>query len=940
MNFLTIRKPRHSSRSRLQRWIAHVTCLAGLATSNLFAADVAVTAPGDAGPGTLRDGLGISANGDRLVFSSALNGMSLANGSPLAFDHAVTLLDQNSITITETHAYTLATPLTVDWKGTLNLNGVLFDGASAGSLIKTGIGTLTLSQANTFSGGTTLVGGTLHLFNDRALGTGLLTVNNQVGNAVVDLGNGANIGNNVLLKTNLVVNNAVGTTSQLSGIISELGGSFELNKTGTGTLILSGANTFSGGVYVSNDSTIRVESSNGLGTGKVTVAGALNLDLGNGINVGNHIFLGNHFTANVSSGTATLSGVIDEVASSQLTKTGTGTLILTGANSYTGGTVINQGTLQGNSTSLVGNIFNSGTVVFDQSVLGHFDGNISGSGDLVKTGAGTVIFNGTNSYAGMTSINQGELQVHGSTTSNVNVANPSATLSGDGSVGSVTNDGTVRPGTSTLGDLNVNGSFTQHAGGTTVIGINSAGNTPGVNNGHLNVTGNAALDGTLNVAAQGGGTYTSGTQYTILNSTGTVTGQFSSIVSNLSMFSINAIYDPQDIMIQLQRKSSLNEVATTQNQSAVGTALDNITLTSTGGLFDMINTLGAQSAADQRQSLNQLSGDIFGSTQTIGLQVGDVFQQRLNSRLINNGQFLAGAANTPIGTDQSGDVRGQSPDGSTFGWLMGYGVGGNLRSDNNAGGVRYSQGGGLYGIDFGADETGVIGITGGNSYVGFHDGLDSSGQLTAYQVGLYALKHNEHAYWLGSTNYGYDNFGTNRTVTVGGQNQFLHGNYDAHQLGAYTEAGLKLHAGLIQVQPLIGLQYLYLAQQGFSESGGPAALNVSANQANSLRTQLGGRLVVESITGKFGEIWTPYWHGRWVSELLDNDHIVNASFNGAPIGGVFTSHGNRLGTNYGILGKGLQVQLNEQWSLFGNYDLMIGGRIDAHTGSFGAVYVW
>lgn len=940
MNVLPIRNPRHSSRSRFHRWIAQVTCLAGLTTSSLFAADIPITDPGDSGPGTLRNGLGLSGNGDRLVFSSALNGTTLANGSPLAFGHSVTLLDQNSITVTDTHAYTLAAPLTIDWQGSLNLNGAMSNGSSAGSLIKTGTGTLTLSQASTFSGGTTLIGGTLHLLNDTALGTGLLTVNNQVGNAVVDLGNGVNLGNSTLLKTNLVVNNAAGTTSQLSGIFSETGGSFELNKTGTGTLILSGVNTFSGGVYVSNDSTIRVENGSGLGTGKVTVAGALTLDLANGINVGNHIFLGNHFTANVSSGTATLSGVIDEVAASQMTKTGAGTLILAGPNSYTGGTLVSQGTLQGNSTSLIGNITNNSTVIFDQSTLGHYDGNISGTGDLTKTGAGTVIFNGTNNYAGTTTISQGELQVHGSTTSGVNVMDQSATLSGDGSVGSVTNDGIVRPGTSTLGNLNVNGSFTQYAGGTTVIGINAAGNTPGVNNGHLNVTGNTALDGTLNVVAQGGGTFTSGTQYTILNSSGTVTGQFSSIVSNLSMFSVDAIYDPHDVMIQLQRKSTLNEVATTQNQSAVGTALDNITLTSTGGLFDMINTLGAQSAADQRQSLSQLSGDIFGSTQTIGLEVGDVFQQRLNSRLINNGQFLAGAANNPVTTDLSNDARGQSPNSSTFGWMIGYGVAGNLRSDGNAGGVRYSQGGGLYGIDFGSDETGVIGITGGNSYVGFRDGNDSSGQLTAYQVGLYALKHNEHAYWLGSTNYGYDSFGTNRTVGIGGQNQYLHGNFGAHQLGAYNEAGLKLHAGLIQVQPLIGLQYLYQAQQGFSESGGPAALNVSANQANSLRTQLGGRLIVERITGKCGEVWTPYWHGRWVSELLDNDQIVNASFNGAPIGGVFTTHGNRLGTNYAILGKGLQVQLNEQWSLFGNYDLMIGGRIDAHTGSVGTVYVW
>ena len=73
---------------------------------------------------------------------------------------------------------------------------------------------------------------------------------------------------------------------------------------------------------------------------------------------------------------------------------------------------------------------------------------------------------------------------------------------------------------------------------------------------------------------------------------------------------------------------------------------------------------------------------------------------------------------------------------------------------------------------------------------------------------------------------------------------------------------------------------------------------------------------------------------------LDNNRIVNASFNGAPIGGTFTSHGTRLGNNYALLGKGLQVQLTDQWSLFGSYDLMVGSGIHAHTGSLGSVYVW
>ena len=231
------------------------------------------------------------------------------------------------------------------------------------------------------------------------------------------------------------------------------------------------------------------------------------------------------------------------------------------------------------------------------------------------------------------------------------------------------------------------------------------------------------------------------------------------------------------------------------------------------------------------------------------------------------------------------EVRGQSPTSLIEyihpGWIQGYGVGGNLRSDGNAAAMNYSQGGALYGMDLAADETGMIGITGGNSYVGFSDGFGGGGQLTSYQAGLYALKHNDAAYLLGTANYGYDSFGTNRNVNIGGASQTLRVIYGGYQFGAYTVAGLKFDARWVHFQPLVGLQYLYLSQQGFDESGGPAALNVSGSQADSLRTNVGGRIVVDRLTGPWGAVWTPYWHARWVSELLDNDRIVNASFNGA-----------------------------------------------------------
>jgi autotransporter-associated beta strand protein len=163
----------------------------------------------------------------------------------------------------------------------------------------------------------------------------------------------------------------------------------------------------------------------------------LKLDLASELGVStiaNKISLGNSFKANVNSGTATLSGDISETSSSQFTKTGAGKLILSGTNTFTGGMINNEGTLQGDSSSLVGNITNNSSLIFNQRGAGTYAGNITGTGDLTKTGSGILNFSGTSSLLSTAMVNAGNLQVTGSMTGPVNVTGFAAELSGTGSV--------------------------------------------------------------------------------------------------------------------------------------------------------------------------------------------------------------------------------------------------------------------------------------------------------------------------------------------------------------------------------------------------------------------------------------------------------------------------------------------------------------------------
>ncbi|HRJ72164.1 MAG TPA: autotransporter domain-containing protein [Terrimicrobiaceae bacterium] len=99
-----------------------------------------------------------------------------------------------------------------------------------------------------------------------------------------------------------------------------------------------------------------------------------------------------------------------------LIKTGAdGRLVLTGSNIYTGGTTLASGTLQigngGVTGSIVGDLVNDGVLVFDRTNDWEFGGVISGSGSVVKNGAGAVLLSGANTFSGTTQLNAGTLRI-------------------------------------------------------------------------------------------------------------------------------------------------------------------------------------------------------------------------------------------------------------------------------------------------------------------------------------------------------------------------------------------------------------------------------------------------------------------------------------------------------------------------------------------------
>jgi len=362
----------------------------------------------------------------------------------------------------------IASTLTLNNAGPNSFGGIL-GGTGTNennfALIKSGAGALTLTAANTFTGGTSVTGGSLFLSgaSNRLSTTGNITINgsgtfldlggnSQTTSGTVTLNRGT-LQNGILTSTTNAFesNNSILVTAVLDGAVG-------LNRTGTGDLILSAANTYTGTTSLGGSGKIRINNISSLGTGTLSFNGGileLNANLGAIANAMTATS-GNSFRLDSapSGFNATFSGNLTGDATNGLIKSGTGgTITLSGANNtFAGDTTINSGRIAlGNALALQNSTYDTtgdtgviglNVIGFTTPTLGGLAGNvnlataITGYGAvsqltlnpqsgtrtysgviangaanmaLVKTGAGTQVLSGANTYTGQTTVGAGTL---------------------------------------------------------------------------------------------------------------------------------------------------------------------------------------------------------------------------------------------------------------------------------------------------------------------------------------------------------------------------------------------------------------------------------------------------------------------------------------------------------------------------------------------------
>jgi outer membrane autotransporter protein len=741
-------------------------------------------------------------------------------------------------------------------------NTILFAGAisGSGSVSQIGSGITILTGFNTYLGGTTISAGALQIGNG---GTAGFIIGNVADNGILAFDR---------------------SDFTFGGTIS---GSGSVSQIGPGTTILTSNNSYTGSTTISAG-TLQ------LGSGGTT--GSIQGDV-------------------VDNGTAAIDHsdtvLFDHVISGTggFVQLGSGTTILTGANTYTGGTMISAGTLQvangGTSGSIVGDVGDNGTLVFDRSDSFTIAGAISGAGGVSQIGTGTTILTGTNTYTAGTTISAGTLQLgNGGTSGSIKsfvvdngtlVFDRSDTvtlafaISGSGSVNQIGSGVTILTATSTYtgptsvtsGTLEVNGSIANSAttvnSGATLKGNGTVGSltlatggtvAPGNSIGTLHVAGNVSFaagsifqveanpDGMADlIDATGSATIDHGATVQVIAAPGTYTfGTTYKIVSaaggvsgTFAGFSLNTPI----LTGQLVYGANFVDLVLSPADIDLRPFEHTPNEIATGAAVKAggpLSTIFGKFLALQPDltfitgALDELSGEIYPSLETDELENTQVVRQSILDRLRQSTTGDASGLLAPTAAQSRTIV-----DGLTM-WTHVFAETGSVDSDGNAAESHQNQSGFLAGIDAALGNHATLGIGGGYTHSHLNQRTSSASGGNDYVIASGGWSDGPFVLRAGGS-YAWGSRNVTRHVSFPGFSETLISKEDEHASQIFGEAAYASKVSDLALEPFAGVAWTDAATASFAETGGSAALSGRGGDSSTAFTSLGLRLATNAFGG-------------------------------------------------------------------------------------------
>lgn len=720
----------------------------------------------------------------------------------------------------------------------------------------------------------------------------------------VDAGGTVHTGGNVLLAR--AVDSVVTITVDGVGSDWTVDGALVVGAAGDGTLqVLDGATVTAGGLAGQGDLLIDDAT--------VTVGGA--------------------------NTNTTFSGVIG--GAGDFIKTGIGILSLTGANTFTGLTTIDQGTLSlgdgGTGGSLAGDIFNDNAfLVFNRSTDANYAGILSGAGSTAFIGSGMTTLTGDSSgLIGPAFVTDGNLRIAGGAffgTSLLMVESGGA-LSGNGAVvGNASVAGRLEPGAS-IGTLTVTGDLTLASGSTYVVELNDAGNVAGVNNDLIVADTTTMQSGaTIHVTAENGldtgDTYVPETVYTVIqtSATGNMTVDAApTITDNFAFLSFTGDTDGLNYYLT-SHIADLCLPNATGNQCSTANAVEEL---GSGHLaYDSVLLLGQ---AEANAAFDAMSGEVHASGQHVIDQTFALFNRTLGYQGIAGigaGNFGANVASVPTGDSADARVRGA--------WAAPLGAYGRIDSDGNAARLEWWNAGLAGGYE------GVIDVGSGNAVGGFGFGyIRSHGSIAdrrstfdgdGFYLGAYGAWNDGPWTVAGALSYGANRVSTERGIVFGTINETATADYWAHTVGLSGEASYAFDlTDSTKLAPLFTLDAGWSGHGGFSE-GGAGAFNLTSGSQSWTRFDTGiGIALTHTVLTDHGKLTL---EGRAVWEHAFTG-VVPDTMNSFVGGSPFEVHGPAAAADRLRLGAGLSWNVSADMTLRARYDGVFSGDQASHAGFVG-----
>ena len=385
--------------------------------------------------------------------------------------------------------------------------------------------------------------------------------------------------------------------------------------------------------------------------------------------------------------------------------------------------------------------------------------------------------------------------------------------------------------------------------------------------GQLNVNGNVQLNGELNVV-KGPGFFRNGTLYDIIVAD-EVDGIFSSelLPEELPLLSFQTTTLPDRVEVEVLAKS-FTAVATTSLQQTIARHLDNIMPQATGDLELFLGDIQRLSEPDFDQVFAGLSPDSYNNSSRITLSGAEQYIRTMQQRMHSlRSSLKIAAAETP-------------PKNGV--WLQGLRNWGDQEGEDGFTGYDYSIYGGMIGLDRLLKDHALLGFSTGVSgaEIDFDNNL-GKGDIDAFIMSLYGSWFTERYYLDASLSFGNQDYSNSRNIIIGGIERTYSSNHDGTIFSSYLEGGYNFSFNSHTLGLFTALNYLYLDEDGFTESGdGVLDLKVDDRQTEALFSQLGA-VAASRLTFENFDLM-PELRVAWKHDFEIDDQVITAAYTGAP----------------------------------------------------------